>query len=346
MNNPLKIGVIGLGMGRTHIQNFKKDPRVTVVAAVDLDEKKLQEAKAEFGLKCVFTNASEMLSSGLLDAVSIAVPNKYHKPLAIEALKADLHVLAEKPMAMNLVEAQAIQHAAIASKKNFMINFSHRYDPTIQSLKAQVKAGVLGNIYYGRTVWHRRRGIPGFGGWFGNKSLSGGGPLIDLGVHRIDMAMYLMDYPNPISVYGVTFDPIAKCEAIKQNKHFSVEDCAAGMVRFENGATLMVEASWALNQKEPEHMLTQLYGTQGGLLQRNIGGGYKYEAEIYLESQGCHFTQSIDIHANHESSSYKEFIDSIIEKREPTAPAEHGIRIQKILDGLYQSAENGCEFRF
>jgi predicted dehydrogenase len=247
---------------------------------------------------------------------------------------------------MTVAEAEEMEQTSLEAGKNLMINFSHRCHPTMESLKKVVESGALGDIYSGRTVWHRRRGMPGFGGWFGQKKMSGGGPLIDLGVHRLDQALWLMDYPDPISVSGCTYDPIARAEAEKQGKDFDVEDLAMGFIRFSNGASLIIEASWAVNAPEREHMVTQLYGTKGGLIQRNLNQGYEFEAEVFIEQDGSHYTQHLDVPANAGSSSYREFIDSILEGRKPAASADQGVKVQKVLEGLYTSAETGREVRF
>ncbi|MCX7806961.1 MAG: Gfo/Idh/MocA family oxidoreductase, partial [Planctomycetota bacterium] len=167
-----------------------------------------------------YTSAEDMLAKEHLDAVSIATPNKFHAPLTLAAIAAGCHVLCEKPMAMNAVEAREMLDAAQKAGKRLMINFSYRFNEMSMALKQQVDAGLLGEIYFGRTVWHRRRGLPGFGGWFGQKALSGGGPLIDLGVHRLDLALWLMGYPKPVWVMGSTYQHLGLALAQKQGKTF------------------------------------------------------------------------------------------------------------------------------
>lgn len=342
----LRVGVVGCGMGKAHAGAFKLDERVELVAMADVNAEALASVKEKFQLQSTYLDAKAMFKEAGLDAVSIAVPNMLHKELSIAALEAGCHVLCEKPLAMNVEEAEAMQACADQQQKNLMVNFSFRYHPTSQSLKAQIDAGRVGEIYAGRTCWHRRRGLPGFGGWFGNQSMSGGGPLIDLGVHRIDLALWLMGYPKPVSVSGCAYDRIAKPLAEAEKKHFSVEDMAMGFVRFENGASLNVEFSWAGNRKEREFMETQLYGDRGGLVQRNIDQGYEFEAECFWESEGSHYTQQLDIAEDPKSSTYREFVSSILEQRAPTATADQGIQVQKILEGLYTSAKEGREVRF
>jgi predicted dehydrogenase len=342
----LRVGVVGLGMGRGHLSSYLENPLCEVVAIADSDPKRLAAVGDEKKIATRYTDAEAMFAEAKLDAVSIAVPNKFHCPLTVAAFKRKLHVLCEKPMAMSVAEAEQMQAAADQAKRTLMINFSFRFSPMSFALKQQVDAGVIGNVYFGRTVWHRRRGMPGFGGWFGTKALAGGGPLIDLGVHRLDLALWLMGHPEPISVCGSTYNVIAKREAERQQKHFDVEDLAAGLVKFANGATLIVEASWALNINENEHMITSLYGDKGGLVQKNVGGGYQFQAELYTEEGGNLYTKVLDRPVVTPPTAYQEFVQAIVEQREPLATGRQGIKVQKILDGLYRSAAEGREIRF
>jgi predicted dehydrogenase len=282
-----------------------------------------------------------MLTSEKLDVVSVVTPNKFHKDLTLAAFKAGCHVLCEKPMAMSAAEGRAMLAAAEEAGKRLMINFSYRFSEQSMALKAQVDAGILGEIYFGRTVWHRRRGLPGFGGWFGQKALSGGGPLIDLGVHRLDLALWLMGYPQPVWVLGSIYNPIGSALALKQNKAFDVEDLAVGLVKFANGATLEIEASWAANIKESELMETRLYGTQAGLVQRNLDETYKFEAEIYLEKDGAHFDMKLHTPYPPTPTPMAHFIDCILSGKPHIATGREGLLVMEILDSLYKSAAEG-----
>jgi len=339
------MGVIGLGMGKGHAKSFKEHAECELAALCDTDPKRLDACSRELGVTQTFSDAKAMFARAGLDAVCIATPNKFHAPLTIAALKAGLHVLCEKPMAMNTAEALAMKAAADKARRNLMINFSYRFSPMSYALKQQVESGVIGDIYFGRTVWHRRRGMPGFGGWFGTKALSGGGPLIDLGVHRLDLALWLMGYPSPVAVLGAAYDKIAAPLAAKAKKTYTVEDLAAGLIRFDNGATLILEASWALHINENEHMVTSLYGTRGGLVQRNTDGGYSMSAEVYTEEGGHLFTKKLDRSTIRVPPSQHEFVNSILEKRRPIATAEQGIKVMRILDAVYESARTGHEVR-
>jgi len=210
MGKTIRVGVVGLGMGRAHIEGYRRHPGCEVVAIADVDAKRLAECGDKYGIAQRYADAAAMFREAELDAVSIAVPNKFHCPLTLAALRRGLHVLCEKPMAMTVAEAESMKRAADKAKRNLMLNFSFRFTNASFALKQQVAAGVIGDVYFGRTVWHRRRGLPGFGGWFGNKEMSGGGPLIDLGVHRIDLALWLMGHPEPVAVSGSAYNVIAR----------------------------------------------------------------------------------------------------------------------------------------
>jgi predicted dehydrogenase len=338
----LRIGVIGLGMGRWHVEGYLGHPQATVAAIADTSAERLQEIGDKHSIAGRYTDAQEMLAKEKLDVVSIATPNKFHCPLALAAFKAGCHVLCEKPMAMNAAEGRKMLAAAKKAKRRLMINFSYRFNQKSQELKKQVDSGVLGDIYFARTIWHRRRGMPGFGGWFGQKALAGGGPLIDLGVHRLDFALWLMGYPKPTWVLGSTYNKIASAIAKSEGKAFDVEDLAVGLVKFANGATLEIEASWAANLRERELMQTQLLGDQGGMLQFNLNEGYEFEAEIYREIAGCQVDSKIRWSNTPAPSSYYHFVDSIIHNRPHIATGEDGLVVMELLDALYASAASGA----
>jgi len=337
----LSIGVIGLGMGRHHIAGYQGHPAAQVVAIADIDENRLHEIGEKYNIPGRYTTPEEMLEKESLDVVSVATPNKFHMPLTIAALEAGCHVLCEKPMAMSASEARQMLAAAEKASKRIMINFSYRFTEQSMALKEQVDAGILGEVYFGRTIWHRRRGLPGFGGWFGQKELSGGGPLIDLGVHRLDLALWLMGYPKPVWVLGSTYNHIGSELAKKRNAKFDVEDLAVGLIKFDNGATLEVEASWAANIKESELMETRLYGTKAGLVQRNYDETYKFEAEIYLEQAGSHFDLKLHPPLHPVTTPMYHFIESIIKGTPHIATGEEGLLVMEILDAIYQSAAEG-----
>jgi predicted dehydrogenase len=341
----LRVGVIGLGMGRAHIEGWKQHPQVEVVAIADPDAQRLAAVGEQYGIPGRHASAEAMLAAEALDVVSVCTPNKFHKDLTLAALAAGCHVLCEKPMAMNADEGREMLAAAERAGKRLMINFSYRFSAQSRALKAQVDGGVFGDFYFGRSVWHRRRGMPGFGGWFGTKALAGGGPLIDLGVHRLDLALWLMGYPKPTWVMGATYDPIARALADQAGKTFDVEDLATAFIRFENGATLALEASWAANIAEAELMETRLLGTRAGLLQKNLHEGYTFDAHIFTELNGAPFDLHLHQAATPAPSAMHDYADAILNDRPHPAPGEEGLVVMELLDAIYESARTGAPVR-
>jgi len=337
----LRVGVIGLGMGAGHVRNFKACPEADVVAVADTNPNRLKDVANDTDVPNRYTDAVKMIRRENLDIVAIATPNKFHKPLTLAALKAGVHVLCEKPMAMNAAEARQMLDAADKAKRRLMINFSYRFTPQCQALKKAVDSGILGDVYFARTIWHRRRGMPRFGGWFGQKALSGGGPLIDLGVHRLDLALWLMGYPKPTWVLAGAYNPIATALAKKQRKKYDVEDLAVGLIRFDNGATMEVEASWAANIKENELMETRLFGTKAGLVQRNLNETYEFEAEVYLERDGAPWDMKLHAAPQFSGSSMAHFVDCIVRDKPHTATGKEGLIVMELLDAIYTSAAKG-----
>jgi len=334
----VRCGVIGLGIGRAHLKGYQSHPMAEVVAVADPDESRLKSVGDEFHVPERYTSATEMFRKAKLDVVSVATPNKFHMPLSLEALKAGCHVICEKPMAMSAREGRVMAEAARKAGKRLMINFSYRFRDETMALKKEVDGGALGDVYMARTIWHRRRGMPRFGGWFGQKELAGGGPLIDLGVHRIDLALWLMGYPKPAWVMGNAYGAIAPALAKREGKKFDVEDMAVAMVSFENGATLWVEASWAANVAEAEMMETRLFGTEGGCVHRNVNETYQFEVDLFLPRPGGHFDMKLRRPEPGLGSSMHHMVDCILNDKPHIATAEEGILVMELLDAIYKSA--------
>jgi predicted dehydrogenase len=339
-----KVAVIGLGMGRGHAKAAAEDARADLVALCDLDTAKLEQWSGELDVPGAYTDYKKMLREAKPDIVSVSLPNVLHKPVTVAALKAGANVICEKPMAMNTREAETMLRVAKETGKELMINLSYRFTGEAKALKKVVDAGTLGDVYFARTGWHRTRGIPKFGGWFAQKKLSGGGPLIDLGVHRIDLALMLMGDPKPVTITASTYDPIGRRLAKEQKKKFDVEDLAVASIRFDNGATMHVEVSWALNCERKEEMFTYLYGTKAGICHRNAGQGYDFEACVFGEWDGTYVSSKItDVPPRENSMNH--FIDVLVDGAKPAVTAENGVTVMKILDGIYKSAKLGKEIR-
>ena len=349
--NKVKIGIIGNGsISGVHIAGYQKNPDAELYAFCDINEQRLKEAGARYGVTRLFTDKDEMLKAlPELDAVSVCTWNSAHAECAIAALNAGKHVLCEKPMAMSAEEARAMKEAAEKNGKLLMIGFVRRFGNDCRILKDFIDKDYFGEIYYTKATYLRRCGNPG--GWFGDKSRSGGGPLIDLGVHVIDLVRYLLGNPRPVSVYGATFKKLGDRRNIKGSAGYlsaeksandicDVEDLAAAMIRFENGAVLSVETSFSLNIRKDEGKI-ELFGTKAGA---------KLDPELELYSEANDYMTDVKLTAPTALSfdglfenEITHFVDCIIKGEPCKAPAADGVALMTILDAIYESARTGHE---
>lgn len=355
MGNKLKFGVVGTGnIFRTaHLQPLLEHDEVEIIALCDINKPKAEKLAAEHRIPYVFSDYEQMLKElPELDVIDICTPNLYHSKVAIAALNAGCHVFCEKPDAVSPAEAQRMADAARQSGKLLMAMRNNRFSPQAQYLKRYIAEGHAGEMYTGRCGWLRRRGIPGKGGWFTTKELSGGGPLIDLGVHFIDLAIWLMGNPRPVAVSGSTYTKFAGNELSdsvhsnfgekQENGTFDVEDLAIGFIRFDNGASLQLEFSWASNVGE-EMNFVELRGTKAGASIK------KGELQLFTETAGqlSNITpvfKGASKLGNHGKHLYH-FIDCLQDRAEPINTPDQGVDMIKILSALYESAETGREVR-
>lgn len=337
----IRIGVVGLGMGRLHLQCFAKVPGCVAQAICEQNPELLQKIGDEFDIPQRFDSYEEFLAAAEIDAVALVVPNFLHKEMALAALDRGLHVLCEKPMAMNTAEALEMREKVRVTGQKFMIHFNQRFRPEHQYFKQLIRKGDLGDIYYATTGWRRMRGIPRFGGWFGQKKMSGGGPLIDLGVHMLDLTRWLIGNPKVVTVSASTFAHLGQALAREQEKDFDVEDLASALIRFDNGASLLLEVSWALNFEEREKVYLEMSGTRGGL--SSVTYDYKdTTASIYRVKNGALVKMPL-AYAETVESAQGHFVRCIAENLQPEAGADDGVEIMRILDAIYESAHIGRE---
>jgi len=348
----IKLGFVGGGgIGNVHIQAAKATGMELVCLADVNGDIASSVAKAE-GIGHFTSNPQEMFESDDIEAVVIGVPNKFHAPLAIAAMKAGKDVLLEKPMALNVAECDAIIATAKETGRILQIGQVQRYSSVATTAKAFINAGRIGKVYHAKANYYRRRGIPGLGGWFTTKALSGGGPLIDLGVHIIDLMMYLMDFPKPTRVSGkvyANFGPRMKdylyegmwAGPPRLDGKFDVEDSAHALIRFEGGATLEVNTTWAGNF--PDDSMSNvmgLFGDQGGMT-FELGGS---SVKLATEQDG----HNVDIEpklrgANPFEEQTKTFAGHVKDRTQPHASGDRGRVIQSLLDGIYASSEQDRE---
>ncbi|MCG8602840.1 MAG: Gfo/Idh/MocA family oxidoreductase [Verrucomicrobiales bacterium] len=350
-----KVGVIGAGgMAQYHIQGFRQ-AGAEVVAMADVNEEAAKATAAENDIPNVFGDVGEMLASDV-DAVSIIVPNKFHAPLAIQALQAGKHVFCEKPPAMNAAEVKEMITARDAAGKQLMFNFNNRARPESREMMKLINDGVVGTINSAQAKWCRRTGIPGFGGWFTTKALSGGGPVIDL-LHMLDLAMYFMGNPKPAYVMGGTFDDHITNKDFKgpwgipdrEDGVTDVESAAHGFVMFETGQTLSFQMSWAEMVKREEVSVVFQGVSAGGKVERLFGSdGDDATAidtcELYVQEDGKSVDKTIEVEECEDMgriNSAANFIEAIEGTAEPLNNAEQGLALMQIIDSVYEAAESG-----
>ncbi|MBP3961728.1 Gfo/Idh/MocA family protein [Paenibacillus lignilyticus] len=354
MTKKLKVAVIGAGgiFQWAHSAPLKNHEELEVVAIVDIDLAKAQAAAEQHGIPQAFSDYRDVIKMEEIDIIDICTPNLFHSEIAVAALEAGKHVFCEKPDAVNPDEAIKMQQAAATSGKVLMVMRNNRFRPASKFIKEWINGGNLGEAYAGRCGWTRRRGIPGKGGWFTTKELSGGGPLIDLGVHFIDLAIWFMGNPKPISVTGATYTKFADADDIAGSEHskfgeksegegiFDVEDLAIGFIRFDNGASLQIEFSWASNIEQEENFV-ELRGTKAGFRFSNGKLG------IFGESNGT--VTDLVPHVGEDTGGHGEnlyhFVDVVQGRVNPIFTIDQGVDMIKILSAIYESARTGSEVK-
>lgn len=352
MTDTINVGIIGVGTiaERGHIPGYLDQPDVKLIATCDIVGERARQVAAEVGVEHACEDYQELLGLDEVEAVSVCTPNKFHAPITIAALRAGKHVLCEKPPAMSTSEAQAMVDAAQANDRVLLICLNNRFQPEIQLLKQYIENGELGNsIYYAKTGILRRRGSAG--GWFSQKDMSGGGALIDIGVHCLDWTWWLMGCPQPLQVYGQVYQEIGsyhltyetswtpadlKGKAKTQDWAGDTDELAIATIRLANGATLRVEVSWALNN-EKTTQYTELYGDRAGarLDPLTLFGqerGRLFDKTPQVPEQGQVRTHSLAI---------RHFLECIRTGGQPLTTPEQTVNLMRMLDAIYESAEKG-----
>ena len=352
MDRIIKIGLVGGGWPSwQHIKGFKKLKSVKVKALCDVNKEHLNKIADEYDIPGRFARYEDMLGEKEIDAVCVCTPNYLHVPQAILALKAGKHVLCEKPLSVNAATAQKIKPYLKKSKKVLMMAHVYRFKEESQYLKKFIQRGELGDIYFAKTHVLRREGIPGLGGWFTTKAKSGGGALIDVGVHMLDLTWWLMGSPKPISAYGVAYAKFGPkglrasgfgVSKIKGKPIFDVDDFAAGLIRMANGSSFLIEASWALNLKEIGTINCSWFGEKGGVDYNPTKSPKELPVEIMkYPKDKPQITRPKFRENNPFDNQARHFIDCIRKNKKPPVPLEHGITVMKMLDAIYKSAKIG-----
>lgn len=344
-SKPLRLGFIGAGgIADLQLRLFSARSDVEIVALTDVSDTALDRRAEAFPNASTYNDHRVMLRNEDLDAVSICTPNKQHAAPTVAALKAGCHVLCEKPLAMTTAEARRMVKAATEGKRKLVVGFQYRYDPRTCYLRQAFDEGAFGDVLYTRVQAMRRRGIPNWG-VFGQKSLQGGGPLIDIGVHVLEMAHYTMGGPQPVSASADMFtylgdrpSDIASMWPKWDHKTYDVEDLAVGRIRFANGAVMHIESSFAAHIGASSEMNFQLMGTRGGAT---------WQPTTLFTDETGHMVNKSPAWLDDTSfnSVFKRKIDGFVKHvlyGEPTiAPGRDGLTVQAMLNALYASAERG-----
>ena len=350
----LRVAVVGAGgiARECHLPGYARMDNVEVVGLCDIKPEKARALAERYGVDTVCEDYRELFKIPGLDAIDICTPNYLHSPIAVDALEHGLHVFSEKPDAVSVEAVERMRDAAERSGKVLMVMRNNRYMPVSRHIKQFIEDGGMGEIYAARCGWQRRRGIPGKGGWFTTKAQSGGGPLIDLGVHMIDLTLWLMGNPTPTAVSACTYRKFADTSMsdsvhstfgeVNANGTFDVEDLAMGFIRFDNGACMQVEFSWASNI-EREKRFFELRGEKAGAEWNDLDNRLKIFGEAY--GQTVDILPNIDNRAGvqiHEAN-LRHFADVVLNGAAPMFVPQQGVNMVRILEAMYRSAESGRE---
>jgi predicted dehydrogenase len=343
----LPVGIIGCGgIARArHMPGYQRLEEVAIHAVADINAEAARQAADQFSVPHVFSDYRELLAMGEINAVSICTPNALHKEQTVAALRAGKHVLVEKPMAVNAAEAKAMVAAAKRADRKLMVGLHQRFTSGAQALKRAVDSGALGDIYFAEAAATRRRGIPGWG-VFTQKNKSGGGALVDIGVHILDLALYLMGYPKPVSVSGVAAAKIGPRKDLAavvggwqwDPKNFDVEDFAVAFVRLRGGVSLVLKTCWAANIGTEEWNCS-LWGTDGGC-RLSPPAVFRQEFDSLVDITPAKLPEVV--------GHYEEirlFVEAIRKDLPSPIPPEEPVTAQRILDAIYQSSRTGKEVR-
>ena len=367
-NGKLQVGVIGCG----GIANQKHFPALTsqadkceIVAFCDILIERAEEAAKKYGIDGakVYKDYNDLLSDPEIDVVHVCTPNVSHCPITVAAFGAGKHVLCEKPMAATTEDAKKMMDAWKKSGKKFTIGYQNRFRPDAQMLKRTCEEGKLGEVYFAKAHAVRRRAVPTWG-VFPDKSKQGGGPLIDIGTHALDITLWCMDNYKPVSVMGSVFEKLGHLpEAVEGNmfgpwdpETYEVEDSAFGFIKMENGATIFLESSWALNVKDSREAATTLCGTKAGaemvggmssegydLVSNETTGGVLTEEHISQKGEVAFFAGADD--RNEAAKECRQWMEAILNDTEPLVKPEQAFVVTQILDAIYKSAAEGKEIK-
>lgn len=358
----IKVGLIGAGgMANYHIRGFE-NAGATVAAITSRTAASAKKLGERYAIHSQYTSVDEMIRRHTdLDAVSIITPNAFHKDYAITCLEAGLNVFCEKPPALNYAETIAMKSTAEKAKKLLMFNFNNRARPESLVMKEYIKSGSVGRINSAQAIWVRRTGIPGFGGWFTDRSMSGGGPVIDL-LHMMDLALSFMGFPEPEWILARTFTDFTDDKSFKgpwgirdnDDGITDVETASHAFVTFKTGQVLFIRSSWAEMNKKEQCYVTFQGERAGGKVERlyhidGIDESSRDFCELYTHENGLPVNREIIFDRDRTMGRVKNaenFIQAIAGKEEPLSTPDQACVLMKIVDALYESAKTGAPVRF
>jgi len=342
----LGVGIIGCGgIARAcHAPGWNECPGASILALADLDRLQAEDLAEEYGAPRVFADYKKLLRVDEIDAVSVCTPNATHSEIAIAALRAGKHVLVEKPMATSSTQAASMVRAARKADRLLMVGQHFRFVNSTHAMKPFIDAGELGDIYFARVQALRRRYLPPQKTYTQKKN-SGGGCLYDIGVHMLDLALYLTSFPEPVSVSRVAHTAMAKSKDVVglwgewDRRSFNVEDFAAGTIRFANGLIMSLEVSWLLNMGERQRMRTDLYGSRGGIVWPSL--------QFFTERGGQLLNTEIEEppETNPHHEEIRAFAEAIRQGGPSPIPPEESAQVVAILEAFYRSSKTGKEAR-
>jgi predicted dehydrogenase len=323
-----------------------------MVAFSDMNETRAKEAAEQYGTPDaqVYTDYRKLLERPDIDVVHITYPNYLHAQIAVDAMEAGKHVMCEKPMAINALEAASMAKTAKRTGRKLTVAYQNRYRPEITYLKKICSGGLLGEIYYAKALAVRRRAVPTWG-HFLNRGVQGGGALIDIGSHALDLTLWLMDNYQWESVTGSVYNMLSQRKnAVNawdswEPERFTVEEMAYGLIKMSGGATVTVEASWALNTLHTGEAMFELCGTEGGADLRDglrINGeanGTLYVTKPELKVKGVDYYASVDVDPGF--LEMKQWVDCLRNNTDPVVLPDQALVVTQIIDAIYQSAQTG-----
>ena len=350
----VKIGIIGCGgiANGKHLPALQQVEEVEMVAFCDIIKERAEKASTEYGVAHagVYEDYQEMLKEEELDVVHVLTPNNKHAEITVAALEAGNHVMCEKPMAKTTEEAKTMIDAAKKTGKKLTIGYQNRFRTDSQYLHEVCQEGELGDIYSAKAHAIRRRAVPTWG-VFLDEQAQGGGPLIDIGTHALDLTLWMMDNYKPKYVVGKTYRELAETKNAANAwgpwdpEKFTVEDSAFGFILMENGATIYLESSWALNSLDVKEAKTTLYGSKGGadmdhgLTINGEDHGLLYDKEIQLETGGVDFYDGAG--SDPALLEAQAWIKAVIEDGQPVVKPEEALVVTEILEAIYESSKTG-----